>query len=136
MTNKATKVELTNSTGNPRRYTCADGTTILLGYVLTLSDPRTAALVSDDMDNAGYVPAGIAAMDKEANDGSTSITAWTDGVFEMIASGNIAVGAAVKSIGAGYVAAASALDVASGVIIGNALEAGSDEETINVRVKI
>lgn len=134
----ATKVELygNNQDGTPRRYTVADGTGITKNKILTLSDPRTAAEVSATPAANGYVCAGISSMEKEASDGSTSIAAWTDGVFEMSASGSITVGQPVKSCGTGYVMAASYLDIASGVIMGNALETASDKEVINVRVKI
>lgn len=131
------KVELTNSTGFPRRYTCAAGTAIDMFKVLTISDPRTAAEVSDVNQPLGYKCAGIAAMDKEAGDDtSTSITAFTDGIFEVYASGNIAVKSPMKSCGGGYFMQAVAADVASGVICGYALEAGIDEEIIEMRLKI
>ena len=136
MTNEAVIVELTNSTGNPRRYTCADGTGITKLSVLTLSDPRTAATVSTTQAATGYNCAGIAAMDKVASDGSTSITAYTDGIFELYASGSITVGCPVKSIGLNQVMQAVAADVASGVICGYALETASDKETINVRLRV
>lgn len=132
----ATKVELTNSTGNPRRLACASGTAITKGTILTLSDARTAAAVSDTFVSTGYICAGIASMDKDSTDTSTSISAWTDGIFEITASGSITVGQPVKSCGQGYVMAAVAADVASGVICGYALETASDDEVINVRLSI
>jgi hypothetical protein len=137
MTNaySATKVELTNGTGNPRRYTVAEGTGILKGKLLTLSDPRTAAEVSDSTTvGAGYAFAGIAAIEKVANDGSTSITAWTNGIFEICASGAIAVGRKVKSVGNGQVASALDTEAASGSIVGTCLETAADLEVVNIAV--
>ena len=130
----ATKVELTNSTGNQRRYTCADGADISIGTILTLTDPRTAAAVSATSSALGYAFAGIASMDKEALDGSISISAWTSGVFEMEASGAITVGKMVKSCGNGEVMQAVAGDAVSGAIVGRALETAGDTEVINIAV--
>jgi hypothetical protein len=130
----ATKVELTNSTGNPRRYTCADGVAITKGTVLTLSDPRTAAAVSTATDANGYAFAGIASMDKVASDGSTSITAWTSGIFEMTASGAITIGDLVHSVGNGEVAACPAANIASGALVGKCLETAADDEVVNIAV--
>jgi len=133
MTNEAVKVELTNETGFPRRYTCASGVAISKGTVLALSHPRTAAasIAADDP------CAGIAAMDKEANDYSTSITAWTDGIFEMYASGAISAGDPVSTDAAEYNYIHSALTYASGArIIGYAMETAADGDVINVRVRL
>ena len=91
MAYEAVKVELTNSTGFPRRYTVASAVAIAKGTLLTLTDNRTAAAATGD--NLAF--AGIANMDKSATDYSTSITAWTDGIFRMYASGAIKTGEAI-----------------------------------------
>lgn len=124
----ATKVE---GTGKSRRYTCAAGTAITKGTILTLSDPRTAAEVSASPDAGGYIFAGIASMDKDSTDASTSISAWIEGVFEVSASGSITAGQFLKSCGTGYFLAASAIDIASGAICGRALETAADREVFN-----
>lgn len=126
------QVELTNNTGFPRRYTCAD-TAITKNSFLTLSDPRTAAATSSDP-AAGGVCGGIASMAKEV-DGSTSITAWTDGVFDARASGAIGVGEPVQMAGAGEIMLAR-LAASGAVVIGYALETASDQEYINFRLRI
>jgi hypothetical protein len=141
-TNEAIKVELTNSTGNPRRFTCADGTAISKGILLQLTDARTASASVTEAD----ILAGIAAMDKEANDGATSITVWTDGIFEMKASGAITVGSPVISAGGGaantdlncvalapLIAGAAASGAA---VLGYSLEEAIDNETVNIRVRL
>lgn len=133
MANEAIKVELTNNTGFPIRYACASGTAIAKGTLLILSDPRTVTAHSTGV---GGVFAGIASMGKEATDYSTSISAWTDGIFEIKASGAITVGDKVKtSSAANYVEAITG--AASGsIVVGTALETASDAEVINVRVRI
>ena len=85
MANEAKKVELygSNCEGDVRRYTCADANAITKGTLLVLSDPRTASGGA----TSGAQFAGIAAVDKEASDGSTSIGCWTNGIFELTATG-------------------------------------------------
>ena len=143
MANEAVKVELygANNDGSPRRYTVASGASIAKGTLLTLTDPRTAAACTASCS----MLAGIAAMDKDGSDYSTSISAWTDGIFEMVASAAIAIGDKVKAAsetgflntvqtaGAGAEAGSSASGAA---VLGYALEAADDAETINIRVKM
>lgn len=133
MVYEAVKIELTNDTGFPRRYTCADGTAIVKNTLLKLTDPRTAS--ASDTDGAKF--AGIAAMDKEASDGSTSITAYTSGVFDLVASGVILVGDpvcldAAKNCVRQVVSGTAGASGAS--IVGYALETASNAEVINVRI--
>jgi len=139
MANEATIVELlgANNSGDKRRYTCADATAITKGTLLRLLDPRTAsgAILT------GAIFAGIASMDKEASDGSTSISCWTNGIFEIKASGAIAIGAKVKMAG---LPANSVMQIDSvqdpissfAIIVGTALETAAADEVINVRVLI
>lgn len=118
-----------------RSYTCADGTGILINKVLTLADPNTASEVSDTPSVAGYKFAGISAMEKEASDGSTTISAWTNGVWDLEASGAITAGSLVYSAGNGEVAQVTDINmVASGAVVGRALETASDTEVIKVAV--
>ena len=63
--------------GTPIRYTCADGATIPKGSLLKITDPRTVVAATADNDPFG----GIAAMTKLSGDGSTTITAYTNGIF-------------------------------------------------------
>jgi len=128
------KVELTNSTGHPRRYKCDSSTAIPKYTLLRLTDPRTASAQAA----ANEPMAGIAAEDKSATETSVvTISVWTDGVFDLTASGAIAIGQPVCSAGDGNKVQAVASAAASGAaIIGYALETASDTETINVRVRL
>ena len=135
MTNEVTVVEVygQNNSGDIRRFTVGDGASIKKGSILRLVDPRTASHAV----GTGDVFAGIASMDKEAGDGSTSISGWENGDFGMVSSGAILAGNKVKTAGGNnYVMACTSTDMASSlaIIIGDALEAGSDEERIEVRV--
>lgn len=136
MAKEAVKVELTNSTGFPREFTCASGVAITKGTLLVLSDPRTAATTTDGV--ASKPIAGIASMDKAVDDFSTTITAWTDGIFEMYASGAIQIGdPVVNAEDVNCVKTADTSTTTSGAaIFGYALEAGSEAEVINIRVRV
>jgi hypothetical protein len=138
MANEAKKVELygSNCEGDVRRYTCADANAITKGTLLVLSDPRTASGGA----TSGAQFAGIAAVDKEASDGSTSIGCWTNGIFELTASGACAVGHKMILAGGNKVQDAdfgtAAVAASGATIVGTALETASDGEVINVRVLI
>lgn len=88
MANEAVIIELLGNGGDPIRFTCADGTTIAKGTVLELTDPRTVVACS----GANTAIAGIAAAEKVANDGATTIAVYTNGIFDMdIVSGGTSV---------------------------------------------
>jgi len=131
-----TKVELygANNDGTPVRYTVADGASISKGTLLQLTDPRTASRG----DGAERQWAGVASMDKLANDGSTSISCWTNGVFDATASGTITTGDAVAGAAGAVVSAIKrAITGASGAnIIGYALETATDGEIINFKLDL
>jgi len=131
MVNELVPVELYGSLSNgaPRRFAVADGTKITKGSLLKLIDPRTASFA--DVYAAPF--AGIASMDKEADDGATSISCWEDGVFEATASGTIAVGSLVAMEPANKVSSFPSSGSYSW-IVGTALETAADLERINIRV--
>ena len=137
MANEAKEVELygANNSGDKRRYTCADTPAITKGTLLMLTDPRTASAHT----GIGDKFCGIASMDKEASDGSTSISAWTNGIFEMTTSGTILAGTKVTTTTpVNSVAMATSAQLASSyaIIVGTALEDADSGEVINVRVLI
>jgi len=136
MVREAVKVELlgSNNDGDPVYYTVADGTAISKGTLLAMSDPRTAAA---NAATYGAI-AGIAAMQKVASDGATTIAVWTNGIFEMYASNAITIGSGVCGCAQpNYVIIASAATVSSGAaILGYAMEAATDGEVVNIRVRL
>lgn len=134
MANEAVVIELING-GCPVSFTCADGATIVKGTLLKVTDPRTGAAHS----GAGQGFAGIAACDKLSGDGSTRITAWTNGIFDITATDNAGGGA--TSVGGAVMLSATAnkTKVANGAGIliskvGYAVEAVSDDEVFACRV--
>ena len=118
-----------------RRYTCANATAISKGTLLKLTDPFTVAAYDGATVQAAVPLAGVAAMDKEANDGSTDISVWVQGRFEATASGAIAVGRAFVGLANNYITEASGgiTLAASGAIIGGyVLETAADAEKVNI----
>ena len=120
-------------------FTVADGTQISRGMLLQLTDPRTASKATGTSARVGadQAAAGIAAMEKEASDGSTKITAWRKGIFDSVASGAITVGKPVVFVADGYIAQAP-IDsaVASHGVVGRALETASDAERIEWSINL
>ena len=135
MVNEWVKVELygNNNDGDPRRYTIADGASVSKGTLLELTDPRTAVACT-----GSQVPiAGVAAEEHVAGQGVTTISAWTNGIFEAVCSGAIILGQNVCGGTAGNAIASAAVIYASGAsVLGYALETGSANETINVRLRL
>lgn len=130
MTNEAIIRDRLDSAIN---FTVADGTGITKGAVLKLTDPRTASA----SDGAGDVIAGIAARDKIASDGRTSLSVFRKGIFDMVASGAISVGSSVASAGAvNQVLTTVGTAYSGAAIIGQALETASDGEVFQVYVNV
>ena len=120
-----------NNGGNKRRYACSDGAKINKGDILKLVADRTA---SQSL-GTGDVFAGIAAMDKEAGDGSTTISAWTDGIFDITASVAVVVGQIVGTAAGGNAiipTTSGSLALIVGNVIGNASADGLAQIRINI----
>jgi len=116
---------------DPIDFTCADGTGIEKGTICALTDPRTAIAVS----STAQVLAGITAREKIASDGRTQIACFRKGIFDLNCSGAVNVGDAVSACASNEIKQVA--NGASGAtILGYALEAGSDNETIEVLVDI
>ncbi len=79
MANEAVIIELFNG-GVPIVYTCADGVGILKGTLMELDSDRT--VIANTNDNNPIV--GIAAAEKVASDGSTTIAVYTNGIFDLL----------------------------------------------------
>lgn len=108
-------------------FTCADGTAIPKGSVLKLTDPMTVAIADGDTD----IVAGIAAEEKIANDGKTSIAVYQRGIFKGFAgAAGVAVGAAlITDVGTGAANELVSADVNSENIVGRSLETATDTQS-------
>ena len=121
-----------------RRYTCATSTGIAKGTYLKNADPHTASASTGTGDDfIGFAHADVnESTDSEFNT-DTSITADKGAMYELLASGAIAVNAYVKTAAPGnMVMACTDADMTASVAVhmGIAREAASDGETINVEV--
>lgn len=118
MANEWTIIELLGNAGNPVRFACADGTGIAKGTAMTHSDNRT--VVAHSAENESF--AGVAAHEKVASDGSTSIALYTCGIFECTDNGwDVTLGKRAKLYNAanaiGEAAATNLLKQTAGIII-------------------
>jgi len=121
-----------------RRYICATSTGIAKGTYLKLSGDQTALASTGTGDLfLGFAHADVNKSTDTNFNTETSVTADKGGVYELVASGAILLGNYVKTCSPGnYVMACSQSDMTSSmaIVIGKALEDGSNAETINVEV--
>lgn len=119
MANEATKIELYghNSAGDVMPFTVSSSAAVPLGSVLVLSaSPRTVSISS----GKGQKFVGVANAEKDSTDTSTSIGAWTNGVFNFAASGSINDGDKVITSTVANMVEASASCTDSTIIVGMA----------------
>lgn len=113
-------------------FIVADGTGIEKGTILKITDPRTAAA----SDGAADFVAGIAAREKVANDGRTRLAVHRRGIFDVYASGAIAVGDAVVTDSMANHVKSAAGDLSGAKRLGFALETATTGEVIQVELNI
>jgi len=108
--------------GEPIKFTVADGTAIGKGTLCMITDPRTASAGT-----TGAPFAGIAAADKEADDGSVKLALYTKGIFDLYTDPGeaIAIGTLVAMSGANLIRPAVATEVEGGDVVGKALESST-----------
>ncbi len=113
--------------------TVADGTGIEQGTFLKLADPNTASASTGTND----IFAGFAYNEKIASDGNTklAVLGGEGDIVKVTASGNVAVGCALKTAAPGnYVMQITELSDSN--IVGYALETATDGETFRMRLSI
>ena len=129
----ANEAVLRDRFSNPIDFTVANGTGIEKGAIAVLTDPRTVITHA-----AADTPiVGIVAAEKVASDGATTISVYTDGIFDITAAaaGVAAVGVEVAGSGtANMSTAADASDLLQNSNIGMVLEAQANNEVSAVRV--
>ncbi len=133
MANEAAIIELVGKVpGCPIRYTCAEATTIAKGTLLEVTDPRT--VIANTNDNAPVV--GICAMEKVGGDGSTTVSVYTNGIFDMLTdAGTDNAGAAMaNSATENTIQTADAADMIQGSYVGYLLETAGNAEVAAVRI--
>ena len=132
MADEAVIIELFDG-GRPIRYTVANGTGIAKGTLMELSGDRTIRAHS-----AVDIPiVGVASAEKVINDGSTTLSVWTDGIFDLTAAaaGVTARGAMCAGSGtANMITVADANDLIQSSDVGQCLEAHGNDEVAAVRI--
>lgn len=136
MANEAVIIELLGNKGDPIRYTIADATAIAKGTLMYLSsDPRTMSAHSAQ----GQDFVGIAATEKVANDGQTTLGVYTNGIFDLVdSSAGMTLGDMAKLSGTAnmIMTADDATAQQAPEYVGKVLETASASETVAVRVLV
>lgn len=133
MADEAIIVELLGNGGDPISFNCADGDAFPKGTILKLSDNREADLSAAD----GDCCAGICSMEKVASDGSTTVTAFTNGIFKLTDAGaGFTVGLPVTIGGANKIKQVAAGEAEGGTLLGFALATAGAGAVEEVRVLI
>ena len=121
-----------------KRYTAATSTGIAKGTYLKNVSPHLASASTGTGDPfVGFAHADVNKSTDTAFNTETSVTADKGGMYELVASGAIAVNAYVKTAAPGnYVMQATDADLTASIaiIVGIAREAASTNEQINVEV--
>ena len=120
-----------------RKCTVADGTAINKGTIIVLSsDPNTGKAHSAEDE----IPLGILVEDKVANDGQTEVGIRVRGDVDVECDGAVTLGDWVKLGADANSVKVSSGDSLSGSDLGRlfgiALETGSDNEVIRVRMRL
>ena len=112
----------------------SDASSALYGTLVSLTDPGTVSTTVA----ANAKCAGVLARDKVANDGHTRISVYKRGTFRAVCSGAVTIGDPVVAAGVtNMINNAPANSTTSGsAIIGYALETGSDQEEIEVELRL
>ena len=133
MADEATTITLFGTPrGRPIRYLVQDATAIPKGSLLEL-DADMRVIVATNTDKC-FV--GIAAFEKVANDGTTYVTAYTDGIFDILSDAGADVRGAVMMISAATntIETADAAGLLAGGVVGYYLESGTNGGREAVRV--
>ncbi len=131
MANEATIIELFNG-GRPMRFTVADSGAIAKGTLMEMSGDRL--IIANT--NADKYFAGVAAFEKVTLDGSTELTVYTDGIFDMVSDAGTDVVGSLMALSAteNIIQTGDATDLIQGSHVGYYLEAGTNGGTEAVRV--
>ena len=108
-------------------FTCADGVAIPKGSIMEISDPSTVTITNGDTDPI----IGVAAEEKIADDGKTTIGVYMRGIFKAFAgaAGVTAGGALITDTATGAANELVVADVNSENLVGIALETATDTQS-------
>ena len=131
MANEAVIIELFNG-GRPIQYATIDAISIPKGSLLEMDADRRVIVATTD--NAPF--AGIAAFEKLTGDGSLVMSAYTDGIFDILSDSGTDTRGAMMAISAAdnVVQTADATDLLQGSYVGHLLEDGTNAGTEAIRI--
>ena len=132
MADEAILIELFNQ-GRPIRYSVADALAVPKGSLMELDSDRTLIIHS----GADEPIVGIAAHEKVALDGATTMSVYTDGIFDITAAagGVTALGAlCAGSATVNMITAADGDDILQSSDVGFCMEAHANNEVAAVRI--
>ena len=132
MANEAVIIELLGNSGDPVRGAVYDTDAFEKGAILCWEDARR--LSGSTLIGGSQIPAGIAATEKVAGDGSTSLAVYTNGVFGL-KSYVCTAGDSMVISGANYVSPTNP-GLTQNKVLGIALEAGATTDVVAVKVKL
>lgn len=132
MADEAVIIELLGNAGDPIQVTVADGTGIEKGALIKLTDPRTGIINSGAQDP--FI--GIAAAEKVASDGSTTLAVYTNGIFDIKTDAGTDVAGSYMAISAtvNRTQTAVAADLLTSAIVGYVLEDAGNGEVAAHRI--
>ena len=112
------------------RFTCGNTDAIEKGALLFLVDPNTVSGAA-----LQFRPfAGIAAEEKAASDGATTLGLYKNGKFDLKTGDAVNAGDLLSLSGSNILRKATAADILSGCVVGKALELAAVDEVIVVEV--
>jgi len=121
---------------HPIDFTIPNAQAVEKGSLMSLHDPR----ICSGARIPAQVIAGIAAREKVANDGRTQLAVFRKGIFDMVASGAITIGAPVMSASDGTwtntIKQALGIAASGAVIIGHSLETAADAERVQIFLNV
>lgn len=133
---QAEVIYLLGNNGDRIPYVVADASAIALGDFLELADNMVVTAHAGNVDTPIV---GIAAHEKKALDGHTSMTAITNCVYKatvLTATGTTTIGDPVSmSATAGRVDVSTTLDAEKGWSVGYALQNAAADETVFIRMR-
>src|SRR3990167_2011735 len=127
----ANEAILRTETELPVNMTVDNATAIEKGTLLQVSDANAVHVAT----GSGVAFAGIAASEKSANDGITSIAVYKRGKFDLVqvsGAASITVGQIVSLSGQNLIKTATEAEIAAGGAVGKAMETATGNERIQV----
>ena len=137
MANEAVIVELMGQPkGRPVNLKCLNGDAIAKGTLLWYDETAVRTVSGGNISSGSF--AGIAAEEKVAGDGATTIGVWTEGIFDLKCNSGIGVtcGDTVALSGTNLIRTSVEADYPIGAVVGKALETASTSEVIQVAVGV